>query len=95
MEYKTVESEHVYSSGLPRLDDIGINRFEDGQFTPFEYKWLEWLRFPKRLDPGPKMLHVIEQNIEELHDLITATASVETLLDGSYLWVYGYKNPTW
>lgn len=41
MEYKTVESEHIYVSGIPRLDDIGVNRFEDGQFTPFEYKWLE------------------------------------------------------
>jgi hypothetical protein len=47
-KWKHIDSDYITAHyRLPRHFDIGENRFNDGHFQPYEYKWIEWIRFPR------------------------------------------------
>jgi len=91
-EYKCIDSEHVTEIRRgPRVIDINSNRFNDGAFQPIEYKWLEWIRFPRRIQTNPGVGHYVIQDIGLLQEIILDRVAATTELSEDYLCIYGYK----
>jgi hypothetical protein len=65
-EWKCIDSDHVLVHGIPRLTDILETRFADGQFQPFEYKWVEWVRFPRTYRSYKGEVYEVRQDVERL-----------------------------
>ena len=57
---------------------------------PFETKWIEWIRFPRRWRTTPGVGHFVEQDVETLAAEIRAAAHAKLELDEEFLWLYGY-----
>ncbi|MEM6554100.1 MAG: DUF6678 family protein [Planctomycetota bacterium] len=89
-EFKCIDSDYITKVRSPQSHDIEHVRFTDGPFQPFEYKWVEWFRFPRRYKPYPNVGYLIEQDVEALHDEIKAAADAMLTLDEEYLWLFGY-----
>lgn len=93
-EYKCIDSDHVWQNRVPRLQDVEERCFADGAYQPFEYKWIEWFRFPRRYKPYKGIGYVVEQDVEALKTAIEAAAQARLELDDEYLWLYGYSGQT-
>ncbi len=89
-EFKCIDSDYITEVRSPQSRDIEHVRFADGAFQPFEYKWIEWLRFPRRLKPYPGVGYIAEQDVEALRVEIEASADAMLTLDEEYLWLFGY-----
>ena len=64
-EYKVIDSDNVDQiDRCPGARDIDYRCFQDGDFQPFEYKWLEWMRFPRRVQTRLGIGHYVDQDIE-------------------------------
>lgn len=75
----------------PRVSGLREGRYTDSIWQPFEYKWLEWFRFPRQFKPHPGVGLVVTQDVEALEAVIEAAAHASIDLDDEYLWLYGYR----
>ena len=71
--------------------DIGEIRLNDGSHGPLEYKWIEWMRFPRKIRTREGIGHFKLQDIEQLKEVIEESASVSLEIDEDYLVIFGYK----
>lgn len=91
-EFKCIDSDRVTVKDRgPRVTELMESRFADGMWQPFEYKWIEWFRFPRQFKPHPGVGLVVTQDVETLRAVITAAAHACVELDDLYLWLYGYR----
>jgi hypothetical protein len=90
LEWKFIDSEQVKGHGLPRLTDILENRFADGRFLPFEYKWIEWIRFPRRYRPYPGETYEVTQDVEGLKQVLEGCGQLRLDLDERGLTLFAY-----
>lgn len=76
---------------IPRLTDITENRFADGQFQPFEYKWIEWVSFPRTYRPYDGEVYEVSKDIEGLPRVLDNCGRLQIQTDesGLTLWAYG------
>jgi hypothetical protein len=91
-EFKCIDSAEV--SVMPRaplVRELMERRFADGMWQPFEYKWIEWFRFPRQFKPHPGVGLVVRQDVEALRDVIAGAAQACVELDDNYLWLFGYR----
>ena len=91
-EFKCIDSPHV--STMPRaplVRELMERRFTDGLWQPFEYKWIEWFRFPRQFKPYAGVGLVVTQDVEALQRVIAAAAHACVELDDEYLWLFGYR----
>lgn len=89
-EFKCIDSDYITKVRTPQGRDVEQVRFADGAFQPFEYRWLEWFRFPRCVKPHPGVGYVVEQEVERLKTEIEAAAEAMLTLDDEYLWLFGY-----
>lgn len=90
-EYKSIDAEHISTNRVPGMNDIDDHRFADAAFQPFEYKWIEWMRFPRRYRPTPKESYIVVQDVETLQTEIKNAADAMMKLDDEHLWLFGYS----
>jgi hypothetical protein len=90
-EWKCIDSDHVLVHAIPRLADILENRFADGQFQPFEYKWIEWVRFPRSYRPHCGEVYEVRQDVEGLKHLLQACGKLRLIFDEAGLTLFAYE----
>ena len=92
-ELKCIDSDHVTVVGrAPQVCELMERRFTDSIWHPFEYKWIEWFRFPRAFKPYAGGVGLtVTQDVEALRAIITEAAHVCVELDGEYLWLFGYR----
>lgn len=92
-EYKVIDSDYIsHIDRCPGHPDIDIRCFSDGSFQPFEYKWVEWMRFPRRVQTREGIGHYVNQDVESLHRAIQQATAATMEMDEDYLWLFGYKD---
>ena len=89
-EWKCIDSDHVMVHGIPHLTDILEGRFADGQFPPFEYKWIEWVRFPRTYKPHRGEVYEVAQDIEGLRQALETCGKLKIEVDESGLTLFAY-----
>jgi hypothetical protein len=89
-EWKCIDSDHVMIHGIPRLTDIMEKRFADGQFQPFDYKWIEWVRFPRTYKPYRGEVYEVVQDVEGLKRILESCGRLLLQSDESGLTVFAY-----
>jgi len=89
-EWKCIDSEHIMVHGIPRETDILEQRFADGQFLPTEYKWFEWVRFPRTYRPDSRSSYEVVQDIEGLRRVLENCGRLCIQVNESGLSLYAY-----
>ena len=89
-EWKCIDSDHVMVYGIPHLRDIMEQRFADGQFLPTEYKWFEWVRFPRSYRPDSRSAYEVIQDIEGLRRVLETCGRLCIKVDESGLTIFAY-----
>jgi hypothetical protein len=89
-EWKCIDSDHIMVHGIPRVTDIMERRFADGQFLPTEYKWFEWVRFPRTYRPDRRSAYEAVQDIEGLRRVLATCGHLCIEVDDSGLTLYAY-----
>jgi hypothetical protein len=88
--WKFIHSEHLYEDSTPAPHQLLPERLADGVFQPVEYKWIEWIRFPRQWRPRPDVGHEVPQDIEGLKRVLEATAELQLVEDDQGLTIFGY-----
>jgi hypothetical protein len=91
-EFKCIDSNFVFAQDrAPQVRELLERRFTDSIWQPFEYKWIEWFRFPRQFKPYPDVGLLVAQDVERLQAVISDAAHACVELDAEYLWLYGYR----
>lgn len=91
-EFKCIDSDYVtVKERSPQVAELMERRFTDSIWQPFEYKWIEWFRFPRQFKPYPGVGLIVTQDLEGLQAVITTAAHAYVELDNQYLWLFGYR----
>ena len=88
--WKFIWSEHLFDDGVPRLCDLLPSRLVDGLFQPVEYKWIEWIFFPRLWRPRADVGYEVSQNIELLKQVLEGVGQLESVEDDKGLTLFGY-----
>ncbi len=88
--WKFIDSEHLHDWGIPRRADLLPTRLADGRFQPVEYKWIEWIRFPRNWRPVANAGYSVAQDIEGLKEALAAVGSFHYVEDEQGLTLFGY-----
>jgi len=92
-ELKCIDSDYVAVQGrAPQVRELMERRFTDSIWQPFEYKWIEWFRFPRQFKPYPGVGLVVTQDVEALRAVIPEATQACLELDDKYLWLFGYRD---
>jgi hypothetical protein len=91
-EFKCIHSDYVtVKDCAPQVRELIERRFTDSIWQPFEYKWIEWFRFPRQFKPHPGIGLMVTQDVEALQVVIAEAAHACVELDEEYLWLLGYR----
>ena len=91
-EWKCIDSEQVLVHGIPRLTDILEIRFADGQLQPYEYKWIEWVRFPRCYKLYSSNAYELSQDVDGLKQLLEGCGSLKIEMSETGLTLFAYKH---
>jgi hypothetical protein len=92
-EWKHIDSDHITAHyRLPRHFDIGENRFNDGYFQPYEYKWIEWIRFPRSYYDQRVQL-TRKQDLQAIEVTLAKCGAVKVIATVEYLELIAYELP--
>lgn len=92
LEHKTIESTHIFHALWPGPRDLGVSRFNDTNWQPFDYRWIEWIRIPRQFEPHPGVGFTVAQDVDAIAEVIRQTLHASIDLDEQFLWIYGYRN---
>lgn len=88
--WKFIHSENIYDWPVPRVNDLCYYHLRDGRLQPVEYKWIEWIRFPRTWHPKPGVGYTESQDIEGLKRVLSQTAQLHVEEDEHGLTLFGY-----
>ena len=71
---------HVLRTGLGDLAPVG----------PVEYKWIEWIHFPRTWHPVPSVGHTEAQDLEPLKRLLAETVQLHVEENEEGITLFGY-----
>jgi hypothetical protein len=88
--WRFIDSNHEHVQGLPREDELAENRFQDGRFQPYEYKWIMSIEIPSQFRPIPGVGYAKEQPIDKLVEVLKAVGQfpIEQTSDGVVIVAY-------
>ncbi len=89
-EWKWLDSDKVQLTRVPHHSDILYQRFADGELQPVEYKWIEWIRFPRVYKPHKGIGLTVDQDIDALFHLLTSCAQLQLEIDSEQLTLFAY-----
>jgi hypothetical protein len=92
MQLKLIDSDHVEDHGQPRLKDVLDTRFEDGQFQPVAYKWIEWVHFPRSYRPHGHLPYEVTQDVQAIKAVLDKCGRLMLRLDESGLTLLAYEH---
>lgn len=88
--WKFIDSDYLYRYPVPASYQLLPSRLADGAFQPVEYKWIEWIRFPRERRLRPDVGYEVPQDIEGLKRVMEATAELQIFEDEQGLTIFGY-----
>ncbi len=88
--WKFIDSEHLHEWGVPRRSDLLPTRLADGRFQPVEYKWIEWIRFPRNWRPVADAGYSVTQDLDGLKRVLAASGRFHYVEDEQGLTLFGY-----
>ncbi|MFA7230786.1 MAG: hypothetical protein WC071_05910, partial [Victivallaceae bacterium] len=65
-DFKFIDSDHILKQAFPKNYDLNDNRFNDGRFQPFEYKWIKEIFIPNEFKPIKDCGYTIKQNTKAI-----------------------------
>jgi hypothetical protein len=89
--WRFIDSEYEEIHSLPRKDDLMQNRFVDGRFQPFEYKWILSISIPRIYKPIANVGYEREQNIGLLKSIASAIGQFPIFDTENGIEVRGYE----
>ena len=89
--WKFIDSDHEEVHHLPKSSDFLQNRFSDGAFQPFEYKWILSISIPRKYKPVSKVGFEREQGIEKLKSIAMSLGQFPIFDTESGIEVRGYE----
>jgi hypothetical protein len=91
-EWKFIDSDILdMHHRMPQHGDLLDNRLSDGAFQPFEYKWIEWIRFP-RAYYEQYYQRTRQQDLRPL-ELALAQCNVKVVSTDEYVMLVAYECP--
>ncbi|MBL4898839.1 MAG: hypothetical protein JKX76_04215 [Colwellia sp.] len=87
-----IDSEDVLQYPMPNESQLFEERFEDGLFQPFEYKWIKSIHIPNQYKPTPGVGYIVEQDTRGLLAAISISGKFATEFDNIGLWILGYED---
>ena len=76
---------------MPQESQLMAERFQDGLFQPFEYKWIKSVFIPSSFKPKAGVGYIIEQDTTSVLSAIEQAGQFATELTEAGLWIYAYK----
>ena len=90
-EWSFLGSEHKEIHRLPCENDLMENRFSDGQFQPFEYKWIFTIYIPKNYKPISKVGFERNQDIDGLKEIAKSLGNFPIFEKEDGIEIRGYE----
>jgi hypothetical protein len=88
--WKFIDSEHLHDWGIPCRSAPLPTRLADGRFQPVEYKWIEWIRFPRDWRPVADAGYSVAQDLDGLKRVLAAIGSFHYVEGERGLTLFGY-----
>jgi len=93
-EWKHIDSDYITMHvRMPHHNDVSETRFNDGPFQPYEYKWIEWIRFPFSYYDA---FHQITRNqdLRLLETTLAMCGAVRVVTTEDYIALIAYDTPS-
>ena len=90
-EWSFIDSEHKVIHRLPYEKDLLENRFSDGHFQPFEYKWISTIYIPNSYKPVNKVGFMLEQDTGGLKEIAKSVGNFPIFLKNGGIEIRGYE----
>ncbi|BDI33556.1 hypothetical protein CCAX7_56070 [Capsulimonas corticalis] len=96
--WKFIDSDRLFPWPPPGAHELELTHLADcGSFPPIEYKWIEWISFPRTWSelPDPKRPQQTvsgAQDIDALARLLDATAQTQYIIDDDGLTLFAYRH---
>ena len=90
-EWSFIGSEHKEIYRLPNENDLMENRFSDGYFQPFEYKWISTIYIPSNYKPVSKVGFMLEQDTDGLKEIAKSVGNFPIFNKKGGIEIRGYE----
>lgn len=90
-EWHFIDSDNVLLYPMPQESQLMPERFQDGLFQPFEYKWIKSIFIPSSFKPTPGVGYTIEQDTACVLSAIQEAGQFATESIEGGLWIHAYK----
>ncbi len=89
-EWKHIDTDEItYKYQMPAHRDLLERRFQDGYFQPYEYRWIHWIRIPRRyFDESVGLTR--EQDLTALQAALEASRAM-TKIDADAITILAYE----
>ncbi|WP_435017868.1 hypothetical protein TA3x_005489 [Tundrisphaera sp. TA3] len=87
--WKFIDEDRLYDWGVPTRRDLLPTGLADGRFQPEEYRWIEWIRFP-RSGPPTGDGDPVAQDLDGLKRVLAAIGHFRIEEDERGLTLFGY-----
>ena len=68
--WKFIDTDTLYFYPVPAVYHLLPERLADGVFQPVEYKWIEWIQFPRQWRPRPNVGYQVSQDVDALKHIL-------------------------
>lgn len=92
--WKFVADERVFSTGVPREEDLLDTHLADGRFQPeFVYREIEWVEIPAQyqIDDTGDAPQIVHQKVSVVLEALNKAGKFPVALPESGLLLYGYS----
>jgi len=89
--WRFIDSNCEYVQRLPREDELAENRFQDGRFQPYEYKWILSIEIPSQFRPIPGVGYAKKQPVDRLVEVLKAVGQFPVEQTSGGVVIVAYK----
>ncbi len=92
-QMKVIDDEEAFDYPLEKGLGLDETHLPDSKTTPFEYKWIQWIKVPKvhKYYLGNGVPFTKEQDLSLLNEALAKVGQFMTDLTDNSLTIYGYK----
>jgi hypothetical protein len=89
--WRLIPDFHGFWQGLPKERELLPNRFQDGRFQPFEFKWIESIFVPREYRPVANVGYTKGQDVARLQSVLEAAGHFMVRVDDAGLTIVAYQ----